>query len=471
MSVQRPLAQVTDIFTINIQGLRVFNERIGRLAEEYDRTTFSEFLESLTSLLGVEILPQPKSADSSHTKNQMGVQAYKDVGPGAVLEGQAQTEESSGSPTDEDVQRLRERFREMTEDPEKARRFILAVQHLNRGAPGQGLILRRGALVALVSYLEALFSELIQSFYLRYPAALPAESRLLSLSDLREIGSVEEAERYLIMKEVDSVLREGLEQQLRYFSDRLKVDMKPLDPFIQGLVEVFQRRNLVVHNGGVVNRTYLKNVWEELIKQYGINEGQQLSIDKQYLSNAIDNVCLCGVILSQQCWKKWEKKDDSSDDVLHNHIYESLAEERYDLVINLARFTDGIKLFTENARRMITINHAIAWKELGNREQMEEVLSKHDWSACAIRFTLALHALRAEEEEFFNTLSRAIAADEIGRHALEEWPLFKAFRGMARFQAVIESCVPVPSEAKGLGAGEPSDDLRDSHGNRQTLSR
>ena len=63
--------------------------------------------------------------------------------------------------------------------------------------------------MTLVSYFETLLADLLHAYYLRYPAALPAEDRQLSLNDLRSLGSIEEAENHVIGKEGATALDEG----------------------------------------------------------------------------------------------------------------------------------------------------------------------------------------------------------------------------------------------------------------------
>ena len=113
-------------------------------------------------------------------------------------------------------------------------------------------------------------ADLLNFYYLSYPAALPSDGKLLSLADLREIGSIDEAEKFLIMKEIDAFLHDSTEGQIDYFIKRFKVDLKCVSPYLNWLLEVFLRRNLFVHNNGIVNKIYLKRADKDYIKQNNI---------------------------------------------------------------------------------------------------------------------------------------------------------------------------------------------------------
>lgn len=305
---------------------------------------------------------------------------------------------------------------------------------VRKGSPKQAQLLRHGALIILASYFEVLISELIQGYYLRFPAAMPADARLLSLADLREIGSIDEAEKLLIWKEVDSIIRESVENQLQHFSKRFKLDLKPIEQNLDHLIEVFQRRNLLVHNNGAVNKIYLHKTPSSLLEQEEIKEGDTLPVTESYLSQAINVVSLCGNILLHLCWQKWEKKDsEASEKWIVNQLYEALKDQDYEMVIQFAKYAANFKFSVDINFRIILINHAIALKETGKIKEMEELLGTTDWTSCNLQFRLALLALRDKIDEFFDLLPKVIIAENLDDEAMNEWPLFNHIRDDPRF--------------------------------------
>jgi hypothetical protein len=422
-------------FTENIRELRVLNEEIGELAEAYDQAAFADYFNVVTNVLGI---PELESKHVEKIRNQwegISERKYKERIEKDKKLNIHKIINAEGSIIDE--------------------RIVDAFVRMHRSSPTQGKLIRRSALVLLISYFELFISDIIQAYYLRYPDALPSEQKSLSLHDLRIIGSIKDAEYLLIMKEVDLVLRGTLEQQIQYISSKMHFNINYLDDYQSKLIEISQRRNIIVHNGSVVNQVYFKNVDADLISKYCIELGDKIDVSKEYLSDAIDIFYICGFILVQQCLRKWDKLHEYADSIICKHTYNELREERYNLVVYLSEFSSKIKIGSDYYCRKIAINHAIALNELGEYGKVEIILSKYDWSACAIRFLLALHILKGEEEKLFQLLPRAIAAGEIDKVTLEEWPLFKKFRGTARFQAVVDSC-PLPSSEPEESGGEES---------------
>lgn len=289
-----------------------------------------------------------------------------------------------------------------------------------------------------MSSLEALVADLIHAFYSQFPDALPSEDRTLSLAELRIIGSIEEAEMFLRSKEVDSVLRESLDSQLLYFGKRLKIDLTALSPSKPVLVEVAQRRNLLVHNRGIVNRTYLERVDSALVEEYAAKKDKRFYVSNDYFVAAMNVVEIAGIVLLQQCWRKWRTDDpESAEGFLIDFTFDALVEERYDAVIEIAKYASRIPFKSESRKRRVCINQAIALRDSGRESEVESVLAQYDWSGFQLLFQLALCAVRAQEEQFYQLLPRAIAAGEVTREDLEEWPLFRNFRDATKFTEML----------------------------------
>ncbi len=405
---ERPaFERIAASFRLNIQATRVFNEQIGPLADEHDQTARREWSESLD-----QVLPQLREIEGPDVQL---------VVPGSdeAPEDDAESEEGK---------------KRIFVDPDILYRLMDASERLNRRAPGQGALLRRGALITLLSYFEALISDLIQLYYSMYPARL-SKDKTLSLDTLRTIGptGIGDIEKHLAADEADGA-------QLDYFAKRLNLSLAFLDPERDLLTEVVQRRNLIVHNQGIVNRQYLSNVADGLIEEYAATEGETLPVTGRYVDAAVDTVYTVGASLIQLCWRKWDKATAERADyeIVHELLYKSLRAERFQLVARIAERLKNIDYDKEKWAKMAIVNRAIALRELGRTREMEQVLSLRDWSASSRDYRLALHALRNEEEELYALLPRAVAAGDVTRRNLEEWPVFAPQRGTERFAKALE---------------------------------
>lgn len=427
-------------FYENLFSLRVFNEQIGQMAEDYDQATRGKFFTTLANLAG---LTNNEIDTTGKTPFELRLIHKKESPIPKLLE--APKDVSEGNAKEELPEKANEKkvVEVEFEDVKKLIQITKFLRSAKKHTPKQSRLLRQGALISLISYFESLEADLLNFYYLSYPAALPSEGKLLSLADLREIGSIDEAEKTLIMKEIDTFLHESLEGQVEYFIKRFKVDLKCSIPYMNLLVEVILRRNLVVHNNGVVNKIYLKRVGKEFVKQNDIKEGDQLDINEEYLSLAIDTVCVFGTMLFQQSWRKWNEKDaETADQVLREYTYDLLQEKRWSVANDLANYATTLNFKSDIDSRIIKINQAIALKEQGNISEMESLLDKQDWSSCAVKFHVANFALREQYDRMIPLLFKAVAAEELDQEALDEWPLFRWFRETNDYESVCNKLFP-----------------------------
>jgi hypothetical protein len=446
------LIGITYKFYENLYALRIFDEQIGQLAEEYDESTKGKFFTGLADLAGISkdtIDTTGGTPFEMHFKHKISkpdlslLEAPKtdETSPVEIVE-QPVVENldvaSSEKESNENLAQAKNIIEVEFKDEQHFFQVMKFLRSSRKYTARQSKLLRQGALISLISYFESLEIDLLQFFYLAYPAALPSDGKLLSLADLREIGSIDEAEKLLITKEVDTLLRDTTEAQIEYFTKRPKVDLKCLNPYIDNLLEVIQRRNLFVHNNGIVNKIYLSKLSNEYLKQNNIKDGDELEIDGEYLSKAIDTICVCGTMLIQQSWRKWDEKSaEVADTVLREYTYDLLIEKRWNLIDKLADYAASLHFVSDSDARITIINQAIALKEQNKIGEMESLLSKKDWSSCALKFHVALYSLKEQYDKMIPLLTKAIAAGEIDKEAIDEWPLFRWFRESEHYQPVI----------------------------------
>jgi hypothetical protein len=116
------------------------------------------------------------------------------------------------------------------------------------------------SLISLVSSVEWFLAQLIHKHYKENPGIVGSKEKQFSLDELAAFDTVDDARNYLIEKTVESVLRGSIQDWIDFLTSKLKLSMGYLKDHKDFLIEVTQRRNLLVHNGGVVNRIYLSNL-------------------------------------------------------------------------------------------------------------------------------------------------------------------------------------------------------------------
>ena len=158
------------------------------------------------------------------------------------------------------------------------------------------------SLISALSSVEWFFSQLLHFFYDKHPESAGVQKRTMTLTELKSFGSIEDAEKYLIDIKIDEILRGNFESWINLLKSELSLGLGYLTDIMDELVEVYQRRNLFVHNGGTVNSIYLSKVDENQRKGVLLND--KLIVDKEYLDNAICKLQKAFILIGAELWKK-----------------------------------------------------------------------------------------------------------------------------------------------------------------------
>jgi len=296
-------------------------------------------------------------------------------------------------------------------------------------------LIHESSLMTLVSSAELLLARLVHSFYDRYPATAGETEKFFSLTDLYKFENVEAARSVLIDSRVEQLMRGSFEDWLTFLRDKTHITLEYLEEDREVVSEVFKRRNLFVHNGGIVNGTYIGAVSTRFTS--GLKPGDRLRLDLDYLISAVDLLGLHFVLIAAELWRKWDKSAEERPGTLAAITYEHMKAERWVLAEKLSQFAMNDAKTSESSRLMGQINYWLSLKMQGRYQEIRAAVADSDFSAKAMRFQLARHAITEDYDRFFSMLPDALQRGEVTVHDLREWPLLKGVREQARFKPFV----------------------------------
>lgn len=315
-----------------------------------------------------------------------------------------------------------------------AKPFSEAMKRMAKGKE-QIALLYRSALISLVSAAEWYLSQLLHTYFDRFPDAAGSGEKAFSLRDLKTLGSIEEAREYLIEMKVEEILRSSLDDWLKFFKTGPKLSMGYLDPYQEDLAEVFQRRDVVVHNGGVANRHYCARVSERHRK--GVEIGTPLPVSQEYLDCAISLFERSFLLIGAELWKKLDPLDDERGNVLMDISFKHLCAERWHVAETLSYFTAHDSKLSERSKMVGKVNFWQCMKWQGRFDEVRSDVASEDVSAKEDIYRLAKHALLDEEDAFAALLERMLDEKKIPTADARSWPLFRVMCASARVQSII----------------------------------
>ncbi len=315
----------------------------------------------------------------------------------------------------------------------EGRAFHDAIEELSRASEPIELLFR-SVLTSLVSSVECFLAQIIYTYYEMIPGAMSESDKVFSYNDLKAFDSVQDARVHLIERKVTDLMRGSFSEWIVFFKSGPKLAMSYLDPYMDVLVETCERRNLLIHNDGIVNSIYLSKVAPSL--RTGMKKGSRIQLTKEYLDERINYFELYSVLIAAELWKKLKPGDVARADVLLEITYDHLLAKRWSVSQGLARFQMDDRQTPEPHRLAGTLNYWLSVKREGKWNSIKSDVEAADFSAKGMRYQLGLLSLQEKADTFFAMLPRAIKSGDINSDELAAFPIMEEMRRdsrMARF--------------------------------------
>lgn len=303
-------------------------------------------------------------------------------------------------------------------------------------------LLYKSSLMSLCSTAEWFIYQLFHQYYNLFPYPSEHKDKFFSLDDLKEFNTIDDAKNFLISIKVDKIMRRGFEewyQSLRK-QDVFGLKMKEVENYKHELTEIFQRRHLLVHNGGFVNEFYLQKVDSTLTE--GLKKEDKLHLSKDYIEKAINEIEFCFLLIAFELWRKLDKDNvDKRSDVINDFIIDYIEKERHENAENLSRFYSCEKGLKEHFALVGQLNYWQSIKWQGRYDEIMVEVEKADYTAKDALFKAGYFAICDNKESFFECLEEAINNKKLKVEDAKTWPIFKEMRKEEKFNEIIEKHV------------------------------
>lgn len=288
------------------------------------------------------------------------------------------------------------------------------------------VLLYQSALISLISSVEWFISQTLREYFEEYPEAAGIKDKQLTLEELKSFDSINDARKYLIDIRIDEIMRGSFEDWLKFFSEKVKLSLGYLKPSKDLLGEIFQRRNVVVHNNGIANSIYFYKVPSDL--RENVSLGKQLLVSREYLNKSIDLIESNFILLGAELWKQLDANDEGRGSILIEVSFDRLMQQRWFVAESLSYFTKNDKGLTERDQTVGLLNYWQALKWQGRLNEVRRDIDNVDFSAKDEMYRLARFALLDDYKEFFNLLPQVLHNKKLGVDELKTWPIFQGIR-------------------------------------------
>ncbi|AEE19619.1 hypothetical protein [Dokdonia sp. 4H-3-7-5] len=290
-------------------------------------------------------------------------------------------------------------------------------------------ILSRSSFLMLNNYFEYLLTDLLSYFYNKYQNSLDEKEFRLTLKELNEFETIEEATKNLILKEVESIIVEKtFNELLIHFEKQLSISLENDLINWNKIIEIRERRHLIVHNSSIVNKKYITRTGNP----YDFKIGEPIHVQKDYFENSCNELKIAGQLLLFNCWGKWDK--DNIDNAIYQimlQTFEDLKFKNNDAVRRMCEYSNQIIAKNENQEDYlfrIKVNHAIALKKSKSNKDLAKVLKTMKVGTATPIFKIAFKILNDDHKDLSGLFKKAVVMEELNREFYLEWPIFDFVR-------------------------------------------
>lgn len=303
--------------------------------------------------------------------------------------------------------------------------LLPAIREINRNASHKQL-LYSSALMNLTSSVELFFANLLHEFFMLHPNAIGTREKVFSFDDLSAFSTIDDARNHYVLSKIEILLRGPLREWIDFAKTTLKLSLGYITDIQPALEETFQRRNVIVHNGGIANSIYLSKV--EPSARVSINVGTNLTPNRSYLNERIDTWERACILIASELWKKLVPADSKRGEFLLTMATEHLSATRWAIAESMSTFLIADKALSEGTHLTAQLYLWHCKKATGKWDSIKKEVRTADYTAKNVRFQLALLSFTEEWDKFAELAPKAIQNGELTLADLNSSPLFSAFR-------------------------------------------
>lgn len=234
--------------------------------------------------------------------------------------------------------------------------------------------------------------------------------------------SINEIINTIVKHEVEQKMYDSL-ATLDLIKDKSGLDIDRHCQIRKLFEEIYYRRNIYVHNKGIVNDIYLSKVNKEYCKEIKI--GEYANCSEEYLNKAIRILKIVIATIYYELLRTSICEDEELYHELSNVGFEALCEGEYDIAEHIYNMLRKHKEFEFKDKAIYQVNYINALKQQG--KSYEKELKEFDVSIATDNFKIAKMCLEDKFEDAYNLLiiSYPISFNAV---SIREWPLFIDFR-------------------------------------------
>ena len=174
---------------------------------------------------------------------------------------------------------FQDKYSELLEQYKENDKGMKIFKDLNMKIPEYESEVLTTALINFIARTEAFLNDLLEILFLWKKKSL-ISNKNLSYKEIIECENLDDLIKTIREKEILEFSHSSFKDKIDYFKSKFNLSFPGLDDNLDQIIEMFTTRNIILHNNGIVNETYLK-----INKDSNLEKGSKRIIDKDYSHN------------------------------------------------------------------------------------------------------------------------------------------------------------------------------------------
>lgn len=295
-------------------------------------------------------------------------------------------------------------------------------------------------LISIMIKFENIITDIFRNIITKYTDVY-LNNKNVKYTDILKVKDIEEMKKKVIDEEIENIMRQNIFEWIKILKDKHSVKIDTENSYFKQFIEAYYRRNILVHNHGIINDDYifgLKKADIEFKEEY---KGKRMIIDENYILQVIDASIYTIFNFIYNLIKLYPEENESIANEILAYGMDLIILRKYNLARELFCKLKVNKKVTEEIRIYSQINYWQTFKWNDEFENIKAEVEKFDVSASNEVIQLAVYALLDNYEKIFEIVNKKFSNNNEDYELaamLEEWPIFQDVRKQDKYNEMKE---------------------------------
>lgn len=289
-------------------------------------------------------------------------------------------------------------------------------------------LIYQNSLINLVTTYERAMAKIITTYYVKNNESLGPD-KTIKLYEVKKMNSISEIVNYLIMNEVKDLMHRGVKEWHDFIKKKFCSPLYYYNNNRKVIEEIFERRNLFIHNDGIINEIYYNKFKDD----NDIHIGQKRNASKDYIFDSA-NILLHDYIDIVLSFIDYNNR--ALIETLFTIGFEEMCEKNYLIAYEIFSFLDNNDNEIEANKCLYKINKWICCKSISDLNGYLREIDEYDYSNQSVELQLGIEAIKMDKERI-RALVNKVNISQLSDEEISTWPVFQWIREDEDFYAEI----------------------------------